>query len=98
MDVHHEIHGVLFKWNARKAVINLTKHGVGFENAATVFFDPFIRLVDASRHDEARDAGIGFDGSGRLLYVVHIERENDAIRIISARRATQEERMKYELE
>ena len=44
-------------------------------------------MVQASRNDEAREAAIGFDAMGRLLYVVHVEIEDAAIRIISARRA-----------
>jgi len=56
-----------------------------------VFFDPFFRLVDASRNDEARDAVIGHDVQGRLLFVVHIEIDGECIRIISARKATKQE-------
>ena len=52
-------------------------------------------LVDASRNDEARDAVIGFDLTGRLLFVVHIEFDDTVIRIISARRADPEEEQKY---
>lgn len=48
---------------------------MSFEQAAWVFFDPFFRLVDASRNDESRDAVIGRDEQGRLLYVVHVEVE-----------------------
>lgn len=70
--------------------------GIGFEQAATVFFDPLFRLVDAGRNDEARDAVIGFDTQGRLLFVVHIQIEESAIRIISARRATSHERQEHE--
>ena len=44
-----------------------------FEEAATVFQDPFVVLTDASRNEEARDAAIGFDSTARLLFVVHIE-------------------------
>lgn len=44
-----------------------------FEEAATVFGDPLFVFVQASRNDEAREAAIGFDSMGRLLYVVHIE-------------------------
>ena len=54
-------------------------------------------MLDASRNDEARLAAIGFDNTGRLLYVVHLEFEADYIRIISARRATTEEESKYAL-
>jgi uncharacterized DUF497 family protein len=52
--------------------------------------------VDASRNDEAREAVIGYDMMRWLLFVVHIEVEGEAIRIISARRATNEERRIYE--
>ena len=74
---------------------NVRKHGVRFEEAATVFGDPNFVLVDASRNDEARDAVIGFDLTGRLFFVVHIEFEDTFIRIISARRAEPEEEQKY---
>jgi uncharacterized DUF497 family protein len=69
---------------------------VSFEQAAEVFFDPFFRLVDASRNDEAHDAAIGYDAQGRLLFVVHIEFEDECIHIISASRATREERDNYD--
>jgi uncharacterized protein len=52
--------------------------------------------VDASRNDEAREAVIGYDTTRRLLFVVHVEVEGEAVRIISARRATNEERRTYE--
>ena len=98
MDIHYELNGTHFVWNAKKAVANHDKHGgIRFEQAATVFFDPFFRLVDAGRNDEARDAAIGFDALNRLLFVVHIEREGDSIRIISARRASTEEHKLYDL-
>jgi Uncharacterized protein conserved in bacteria len=97
MDVRHELHGCCFVWNAKKAADNPNKHdGISFEQAATVFLYPFFRLVDAGRNDEARDAIIGFDAASRLLFVVHIQTSDDCIRIISARRATQEERRKHE--
>ncbi len=59
-----------------------------FEQAAEAFFDLFLKVVDASRNAEARDAIIGLDTRWNLLFVVHIELEEDAIRLISARRAT----------
>ena len=70
--------------------------GITFERAAEVFFDPFFRLVDATRSDEARDAVIGFDALGRVLFVVHIEVEGEYIRIISARKATPQERKEHD--
>lgn len=96
-DIEYELNGIRFVWNARKAAANTAKHGgITFEQAATVFFDPFFTLADASRNDEARDAIIGFDAAGKLLFVVHVELDGEAIRIISARRATHEERQHHE--
>ncbi|WP_300501716.1 BrnT family toxin [Methylobacter sp.] len=57
--------------NARKAVANAIKHdGITFDQAAEAFFDPFLKLVDAGRNHESRDALIGYDEKGRLLFVV----------------------------
>jgi uncharacterized DUF497 family protein len=70
MDIRFNLNGVAFIWDARKAQANLARHdGVRFEQAAEVFFDPFFQIVDASRNDEARDAAIGYDAQGRLLFV-----------------------------
>lgn len=97
MDTHFELNDVLFRWDNAKAVTNIHKHGVSFEQAAQVFFDPFLKMRDASRNDEARDAVLGSDEQGRLLYVVHIEFDDDqSIRLISARKATTQERHYYE--
>ncbi|MEG3193364.1 BrnT family toxin [Lysobacter sp. D1-1-M9] len=95
MDVHFELDGNAFVWNRLKARENLRKHGVRFEEAAAVFFDPLYVLVDASRMDEARDAAIGFARSGRLLYVVHLEIEDERVRLVSARRASPAEESTY---
>lgn len=95
MDIHFELNGDSFVWGAEKAEINRHKHGIRFEEAATVFYDPLFIMVDASRNDESREAAIGFDTGGRLLYVVHIEFEDAHIRIISARRAEPEEEQRY---
>ncbi len=93
MDVRYELNGIRFVWNDEKARLNLVNHdGISFQQAAEVFFDPFVVIVDASRNDEARDAAIGFDTAGRVLYVVHVEFEGEHIRIISARKATAQER------
>ncbi len=94
MDIRFELNGLPFVWDEDKAKRNQRKHHIAFEEAAEVFFDPFFRLVDASRHEEARDAVIGRDTHGRALHVVHIEFEGEFIRIISARKATREE-LKY---
>ncbi|BAZ10070.1 hypothetical protein NIES4071_18840 [Calothrix sp. NIES-4071] len=97
MDVYFVLNGITFVWNDEKARNNPGKHdGITFQQAAEVFFDPFLIVVDASRNNEARDAVIGLDTRWNLLYVVHIEREENIIRIISARKATRQERAEYE--
>jgi uncharacterized DUF497 family protein len=95
VDEKFELNGELFVWNRDKARANLDKHGVRFEETASVFFDPLFVLTDASRNDEARDAAIGFDSAARLLFVVHIVIEATCIRIISARRANAQEEATY---
>lgn len=88
---------ITFVWDDEKARINPARHnGITFQQAAEAFFDPFLVVMDASRSDEARDAVIGMDTRWNLLYVVHIEREEAVIRIISARKATRQEREDYE--
>ena len=97
MDFLYEHHGATFVWDSDKAALNLARHdGVTFKQAATVFFDPLFRLVPADRNAQARDAIIGYDETGRLLFVVHVVMDGDHIRIISARRATNEERRNHE--
>jgi uncharacterized DUF497 family protein len=97
MDTDFELNGIRFVWDEAKARRNSAKHdGVGFEQAAEAFFDPFLRVVDASRGGENRDAVIGMDKRWNLLFVVHMEFEETSIRIISARKATREERGVYE--
>lgn len=100
MDARFVYQGQIFEWSTEKAAANLLKHGIAFEKACEVFFDPFLLVTDATDHeDEARDAAIGFSKDLSLLYVVHLAREGgglDAIRIVSARAATPQERSQYE--
>lgn len=97
MNVYFVLNGITFSWDDEKARINPINHdGVTFQQATEVFFDPFLIIVDASRNNELRDAVIGLDTRWNLLYVVHIEQEESGIRIISARKATRQERAKYE--
>ena len=96
MDQSLEHRGTTFVWDEAKAVANMQKHGISFEEAVTVFDDPIFKLQDASRNDEGRDAAIGFSTRGRLLTVVHIEVDGDNIRLISARRATVSEESFYD--
>lgn len=86
-----------FEWDNEKAAINLCKHGVEFEEAKTVFEDPFaLELSDDVHSDEEnRWVVLGLSLLARVLLVVHTER-SERIRIISARQATPFERAEYE--
>jgi uncharacterized DUF497 family protein len=85
-----------FTWDPRKAASNERKHGVTFDEAATVFADIRAYYEEDRGADELRVAVIGYSAVSRLLFVVFIEVEDDAVRIISARRAGRHERKKYE--
>jgi uncharacterized DUF497 family protein len=96
MDVLFLYNGQQFVWDSDKASVNIAKHGTSFETACQVFFDPFVRLEDASDEGEQREAAVGLTEDWRLLFVVHLVREQDVIRIVSARSATAQERKAYE--
>jgi uncharacterized protein len=96
VDIHFQLGGDQFVWDDEKAAENIRKHGIAFEVAAEVFMDPFTEYEDASTDREAREAAIGFTRQWNLLFVVHLVREDDIIRIISARLTTAKERMNYE--
>ena len=98
MDTRLELRGQTFEWDSEKAAINLRKHNVTFQEACEIFFDPFFCLVDSTAEDEAREGAIGYSERSRLLFVVHVVRQEETIRIISARPATTEERKLYEHE
>lgn len=85
-----------FLWDETKAISNLEKHRVRFEEAQTVFYDPLAETNFDILHseDEDRYITIGYSLTGLLLVVVHIDTD-DAIRIISARRATKGEERRY---
>jgi len=86
-----------FQWDPTKARKNLDKHGVSFDEAASVFHDPLAATGADPDHSEGEERMVtfGLSSAGRLLVVAHTER-GDAIRIISARVATQHERRIYE--
>lgn len=96
MDIEYTYNGINFIWNEDKAKKNKSKHGISFEQAVNSFFDPFLKVVDANRNNEQRDAVIGMDEQWNLLFTVHIQIEEDEIRIISARKAVKKERKYYE--
>lgn len=87
-----------FEWDARKASENQRKHGISFEEAKSAFFDENARVIPDPEHsdDEDRFVLLGLSVRLRLLVVVHCyRREDDVIRIISARKADRSERHQY---
>jgi len=86
-----------FEWDEEKAKANLKKHRVGFDEATTVFLDPFSITIPDPDHseDEQRYIDIGSSDKDRVLVVVYTER-GTTIRIISCRKATVSERKIYE--
>ncbi|MGL5835908.1 MAG: BrnT family toxin [Waterburya sp.] len=86
-----------FEWDANKAAINSSKHGISFEEAKTIFNDPlYVDFYDPDHsEDEERYLIVGQSNRGRLLIVSYTERKN-SIRIISAREVTRTEREAYE--
>jgi uncharacterized protein len=85
-----------FEWDAQKAKLSYKKHGVSFDEAKTVFNDPYSITTPDSEHsaDEDRFIDIGLSTQGRLLVVVYTERK-ERIRIISSRNATKRESQIY---
>ena len=94
----------IFEWDEEKALTNLKKHKISFEEARTIFADPLLlTFVDEIHSDkEERFISIGLSESNRVLLAVHTEREENnevtVIRIISCRKATSTERKRYEKE
>ena len=86
-----------FEWDRDKAGANVKKHGVSFDQAVTVFFDPLSATFDDPAHSrgERRFLTIGYSSQDRLIVVCHTERRG-SVRIISARRATPRERRRHE--
>lgn len=86
-----------FEWDSEKAAANLKKHGVPFEEAITIFYDPLAATFEDQDHSvgEQRQLTVGYSTRGRLLVVYHTER-GGAVRIIGARRATPRERKRHE--
>lgn len=99
MTVSYSLHDINFEWEDDKARSNAVKHNISFEIACETFFDPFLRVEDASvDDDEQRDANLRMTVDRRLLYVVFVMRDDNVIRIISVRKAVAEERNRYENE
>jgi len=98
MRCNYTVRYLEFEWDTGKAGRNATKHRIRFEEAATAFLDPMGRLIADPDHSEGEDRFLllGLSASERLLVVAHVYRgEGEAIRLISARRATPRERSDY---
>ena len=93
-----------FEWDPAKALLNVRKHGVTFDQAATVFLDALTLTAFDARHsqNEERWFTLGMSSDGKLLAVSHTYQHTGPIhvqvRIISAREATKRERQQYENE
>ena len=89
---------VIFEWDSVKADLNYAKHKVTFEEAKTVFYDENAVLIadpDHSNIDEDRFVMLGLSLKLHMLLVCHCYKENDRIRIISARKANLQESKQY---
>ncbi len=89
---------IQFVWDSEKAEKNEEKHAVCFEEAATVFGDPLSLTISDIAHsnNEERFVTIGRSSTENLLVVVHLDIDDDTIRLISARSATRKERREHE--
>ena len=91
--------GITFSWDAKKNQANERKHSVSFEEALSVFYDEEALLISDDEHsiEEERFVLMGRSNLFRILVVCHCYRQVDEeIRIISARKANNEERKQYE--
>ncbi len=90
-----------FEWDRDKARLNKDKHGVGFEEGATIFRDPRMLSLYDGEHSQNEDRWVtlGISSNGRLLVVCHTFKEDAGtsatIRIISSRKATRTETKSY---
>jgi hypothetical protein len=91
----------VFEWDPRKATANADKHGVSFEEAVTIFLDADALDGPDLQHStrEPRFRRLGRSADGRILMVVYTQRRAghaETIRLISARRASRQERAAYQ--
>ena len=90
---------VYIEWDRVRNVVNKRKHGISFEEAQTVFYDPLTKVAHDTEHSELEDRfiAVGYSFMNRLLLVVHCYKKRDQIiRIISARKLTRKERKQFE--
>lgn len=86
-----------FEWDEAKAIFNKQRHQVSFEEAKTVFNDPFLQTFPDPDHSQGEDRylSIGQSATGAICIVIHTDRQA-VIRLISCRKATRKERKDYE--
>jgi len=84
-----------YEWDPRKATNNLSKHGVDFADAVVALEDDNALTIEDGNTAELRFKTLGMDPALNILYVVHTERDENCIRIISARSATKHEANQY---
>jgi uncharacterized DUF497 family protein len=88
---------VIYEWDPKKAKANLGRHGVSFDEAASVFLDPLAVTFPDPDHssEEFREITLGHSARQRVIFLSHTRR-GDHTRLISARKATRAERKQYE--
>ena len=89
---------MIYEWNPKKADENLKRHRISFDEATSVFTDPFALTFDDPEHsvDEQRYITIGTSSTQRIVFLSHADRGEDHVRIISARSATPTEAHAYQ--
>jgi uncharacterized DUF497 family protein len=89
---------VIYEWDPKKAAQNQKKHRVSFDEAVSVFSDPFALTFDDPDHstNETRFITIGTSMKGRILFLSHADKGEDHVRVISARGATKSEAHVYQ--
>jgi hypothetical protein len=83
------------EWDEEKNLVNQRKHGISFEEASTIFEGPVLSLEDKGQQSEVRERSYGLLGGVVVACVVHTDRDG-TIRIISARKATRNERKYFD--
>lgn len=88
-----------FEWDERKRQTNIKKHGIDFADVTSIFYEEDTVIIqDPELYDELRYIALGMDVKSRVVVVVHVYRDSDVIRIISARSADRTERQQWESE
>ena len=89
---------MIYEWDPKKADENLKRHKISFDEATSVFADPFALTFDDPEHsvDQQRYITIGSSSTQRILFLSHADRGEDHVRIISARSATPTEAHAYQ--